>query len=107
MELLPKSIEKTLPKLYATEPVATLDKIVQVKFFTPWSNWTWLAVEYDPSDRLFFGLVRGLEVDWGYFSLDELESVAGPGRLHIERDIHFKPCAVRELIEREGLAGMI
>lgn len=107
MKLLPRAIEMTLPKLYATEPVATLDKMVRVKFFTPWSNWTWLAVEYAPADRLFFGLVRGLETEWGYFALDELQSIVGQGGLRVERDMHFKPRALRELIDAEGLTGLV
>ena len=27
-----------------------LDTLAQVKFFTPWSNWTWYASEYDEKD---------------------------------------------------------
>lgn len=89
-----------LPKLYATE--ADSDPIVQAKFFTPWSCWTWYAIEFDGEDR-FYGLVDGLEVELGYFSLSELASVRGPGGLRVERDIHFEPQPVstlREQIER-------
>ena len=42
-------------------------------------------------DILFYGLVEGFETEWGYFSLDELESVNGPFGLKIERDLHFEP----------------
>ncbi|NPV92440.1 MAG: DUF2958 domain-containing protein [Firmicutes bacterium] len=89
MELLPKEIANTLPPLYATEKEK--DPIVQVKFFTPDSNWTWYATEYDPTDRLFFGLVKGFETELGYFSLDEMESVRGPLGLPIERDLYWRP----------------
>ena len=37
-----------------------------------------------------FGAVIGLEEEWGYFSLTELESVRGPGGLTIERDLCFR-----------------
>ncbi|MHC4637819.1 MAG: DUF2958 domain-containing protein [Planctomycetota bacterium] len=55
------------------------------------NNWTWCATEYDPDERLFFGLVYGLEREWGYFSLDELESIKGPFGVGIERDRFFSP----------------
>ena len=35
MVLLPKEIEEKLPPLYSTENIATKDKIVKIKFFTP------------------------------------------------------------------------
>jgi hypothetical protein len=90
MTLLPKEIEEKLPPLYATEKIATKDKIVKIKFFTPNSSWTWHVVEYDKEDKIFFGYVDGLYPEWGYFSLVELEEVTGPLGLKIERDLHFK-----------------
>lgn len=67
------------------------DPIARVKFFTPDSSWTYYVTEYDPVERLCFGLVVGLERELGYFSLDELESVKGPLGLAIERDLHWNP----------------
>src|SRR5947207_2515957 len=55
------------------------------------SQWTWFASEYDPSRRLFFGLVIGFEAELGYFSLDELEEARGGLGLPIERDLNFRP----------------
>lgn len=78
-----------IPRLYATEQIT--DPEVYVKIFTPDSSWTWLVVEYDPEQRLCFGLVNGLESELGYFSLDELEEVRGPLGLPIERDLSWKP----------------
>ena len=71
--------------------------IVVAKCFTPDSSWTWFATEYDPKSRLFFGLVGGLEVELGYFALDELESVRGPLNLKIERDIHWTETTLAEV----------
>ena len=96
MMLLTKANRKALPKLYATEDQG-LDKLAVVKFFTPDSNWTWYACEFDGHDR-FFGLVDGFEKDLGYFSLAELKSVRGPWGLPIERDRHFKPVPVKDLM---------
>ena len=88
-KLLPDEIAKTLPRLYATEEEA--DPIARVKFFTPDSSWTWYVTEYDPKERLCFGLVVGHARELGYFSLDELESVRGPLGLPIERDLSWEP----------------
>lgn len=106
MKLLTDHIRKTVPALYATEETPLADKTVHVKFFTPWSGWTWYLIEYDAADRLGFGLVDGLEAEFGYFSLDELEAIKGPGGLTIERDIHFEPMTVREVVEKERIRGV-
>lgn len=59
MTLLPKEIEKKLTPLYTTEKIATKDKIVKIKFFTPDSSWSWYVVEYDKEEKIFFGFVKG------------------------------------------------
>ena len=97
MKLLTQEILRRLPALYATEKIDTASKIIQVKFFTPDSNWTWYGVEYDPVERRFFGLVDGFEREWGYWTMDELERARGPFGLKIERDRHFPLCRVGDL----------
>ena len=92
--LLSDDVAATLPPLYSSEHVA--DPIVPVKFFTPDSSWTWYVTEFDPQQRLCFGLVQGLDRELGYFSLDELEAVRGPMGLPIERDLYWKPCPVSQ-----------
>ena len=94
MKLLTDEIRKRLPKLYATQNQS--NPMLQVKFFTPWTSWTWYASEFDGEDT-FFGLVEGLETEWGYFSLKELESVRGPGGIRIERDLYFDPTPASEI----------
>ena len=84
MKLLTKQLREALPSLYTNENET--DPKAIVKFFTPFSNWTWYATEFDGDDT-FFGLVDGLDKELGYFSLAELESL-GP---KLERDLHFKP----------------
>jgi Protein of unknown function (DUF2958) len=84
-----------LPPLYSTESQGD-DPIVRFKCFTPWSNWTWYAIEFD-GDSLCFGLVDGHEVELGYFDLNELESVRGRWGLRIERDLHWEPKPLSEL----------
>jgi len=95
MQLLPDDIAKQLPPLYSQEEQGG-DAIAVAKFFTPWTGWTWYASEYDPEKRLFFGIVVGQEREFGYFSLDEMEAIRGPGGLTIERDLHWKPRPLKE-----------
>ena len=95
--LLDKASREKLPSLYSGEEKG-LEALAQVKFFTPDSNWTWYATEYDGEDTLF-GLVDGFELELGYFSLKELKEAQGPKGLPIERDIHFEPKSLNELME--------
>ena len=95
MKLLTKEIRRKLPPLYSQDGKGG-KAIVQVKFFTPDSDWTFYGVEFDGEDR-FFGLVDGHFKELGYFSLSELESVNGPMGLPIERDLHWKPKTFEEI----------
>jgi hypothetical protein len=89
--LLTQELRAKLPPLYSTEEIPTADKMVVAKFFSPYSNWTWYAVEFDGEDT-FFGYVDGLEGEWGYFSLAELEQARVFGRVPaVERDKYFEP----------------
>jgi len=94
LKLLTKALRRKLPPLYSQEQEA--DPMVICKFFTPDSNWTWYAYEFDGQD-LFFGLIYGLETELGYFSLQELEAARGPLGLPIERDLHFTPKKLSEV----------
>jgi hypothetical protein len=97
MQLLTNELRQRLPPLYSSENEA--DPFVICKFFTPDSSWTWYAMEFDGDDT-FFGWVEGLENELGYFSLSELESVRGPLRLAIERDLYFEPCRLSQVKAR-------
>ena len=92
MKLLTKALREKLPALYTNEDV--VDPKAVVKFFTPFSSWTWYATEFDGDDT-FFGLVDGLDKELGYFSLSELESL-GP---KIERDLYFQPTPLSKLTD--------
>jgi hypothetical protein len=105
MMLLTQKIKKRLPKLYETENVPQGEKIVYVKFFTPDSSWSWFILEgeeREDGDFLMFAWVIGLEREFGYLSLRELESVRGPLGLPIERDLHFKPRPLKEVMAYHG-----
>lgn len=96
MMLLTKENRAKLPPLYATEETPAAEKVAVVKFFTPWTSWTWYAVEFDGVDT-FFGYVDGLEREFGYFSLAELAAIRGRFGLKIECDLHFQPTPLAKL----------
>ncbi len=102
MKLLTEELKKILPRLYSQENDP--DPVVHCKFFTPDSNWTWFVTEGEPDgdDFRFFGYVRGLEDEWGYFLLSELEAARGPLQLPIERDLHFKSGRFTDVVEAPG-----
>ena len=95
MKLLTKTIKKEVPKLYSQGEKGD-EAVAYVKFFTPWSRWTWYATEFDDVDT-FFGLVDGFEKELGYFSLSELESTRGPFGLKVERDLYFNPIRLKDV----------
>jgi len=75
------------------------DPVVQVKFFYPDFDWTWYAIEFDGEDT-FYGLVDGLEKEFGSFRLSELMENRGKLGLEIERDLSFEPTPVSRLLRR-------
>lgn len=99
MKLLDDELRRQLPPLYSQE--ADSNPTVHAKFFTPDSNWTWFVTEGQPEsdDFRFFGFVRGLEEEWGYFLLSELEGARGPLGLAVERDLYFEPGRFTEVVE--------
>jgi Protein of unknown function (DUF2958) len=105
---LTKDLVKRLPALYSQED--TPDPMVVCKFFMPDGGWTWYAIEGSPVDEdgyydtekkkvdfLFFGLVSGIAVELGYFSLTALKSIRGKLGLPVERDLYFEPTRLSEI----------
>jgi hypothetical protein len=105
---LTRALLKKLPALYSQEN--NPDPLVVCKFFTPDAGWTWYAIEGSPVDEngfydtdkpkvdfLFFGLVSGIEVELGYFSLSELKRIRGKLGLPVERDRYFAPTRLSEV----------
>src|SRR3989440_9643791 len=99
MELVTSELRKMLPALYSQEHEE--DPLVMCKFFTPDSNWTFYALEFDGED-LFFGWVVGFEKELGSFQLSELVEARGPLGFPIERDIHFSPTKLSEVMKLHG-----
>lgn len=90
MKLLTKELLERFNKVGRQEEVK--DPVIIAKFFNPTGAGTWYATEYNPESKIFFGYVSifgDWNDEWGYFSLEELESLRGPFGLGIERDIYF------------------
>jgi hypothetical protein len=87
MELMTQEIRKQFKNIGSREGKEPEETICVVKFFNPTGSWTWYATEFDGED-IFFGLVDGFELEWGTFSLAELQSIKGHFGLGIERDLH-------------------
>lgn len=93
--LMTDELRQQLPAIYSQDDLGD-EAVAQVKYFTPDSGWTWYASEFDGDDS-FFGLVFGVEVEFGYFSLSELEIARGSLGLPVERDLYYKPTTFAEI----------
>ena len=98
MKLLTKALEKRFAEIGRQEN--SRDPIVVAKFFNPTGAGTWYATEYYPDERLFFGYAVIQVGEWGYFSLDELESYRGRFGLGIERDLYWDETPASEVLEK-------
>lgn len=97
-KFITKEILKKIPNLYVQEKKGD-NAVVYAKWFTPWSYWTWFATELDPETNLAFGLIVTFETELGYFDLNEMQELVGPGGVKIERDQWFTPKTLREVKE--------
>lgn len=89
MQLLTREICKLMPRLYATDGMGDESQVI-VKFFTPWSNWTWYAKE--ASAYVSLGGAYPEQVSLENVSCDNknnLSWVDNDGYSHIVEDIEF------------------
>ena len=83
---------------------------VHFKLFSPYSNWTWYIIEYDPETGDAFGIAEGQENELGYFNVHHLATIRIaplPGSSiqvpAIERDCYYRPEPVRAIKDRLGM----
>lgn len=96
MTLIPQALLHAIPDLYATEDIS--DPICHVKLFLPTTSWTWYVTELSKEDyNLCFGYVIGLESEFGYFSLEELEGFQSSLGISVERDESFQPTPLSKI----------
>jgi hypothetical protein len=98
MPLLDDELRARLPPLYSQE--AEMDPVVQARFFLPGTRWTWWVIEGElrGDDFLFYGFVNGMEDEFGYFCLSELESVRSQLVNRVERDLSFTPGRLTDVV---------
>lgn len=99
MKLLTAENKRQLPALYSQDGKG-MEAVAYVKFFHPMSRYTFYVTEFDGTDTLFGYCVSPLGPDCdelGYASLQELTELRVRG-LGIERDLHFKPVPLSEVI---------
>jgi Protein of unknown function (DUF2958) len=103
VKLLTDELRARLPRLYTQEAAA--EPIVYAKFFLPGTGWTWYVTEgsAQENDFLFFGFVVGLESEFGYFALSELEAVRTPLGLRVERDLSFREGKLTDVVPAPDL----
>ena len=101
-ELLPQDLKKALAKISGQE--GNENPNVYAVFQFPLSVWTWFVTEADSyeDDICFFGYVVGLEREWGYFCLSELESVDING-IKVCRDEAHVPMPLSECLQQHGI----
>ncbi len=77
------------------------DPIVVAHFFDPGGTGDWYATAYVPRDNVIFGWAEILPGcgEWGYSSIDELQSYKGPLGIGIERDLYWKEKRASEVKE--------
>ena len=92
MRLMTNKIMDGLPALYQTENTATDEKVLLMRFYGLNTGWQWYLCEYSHEDNIAFGYVIGHENEWGYFSLEEMESIHT-----ILRDKEFQPIKFKDL----------
>ena len=101
-ELLPKEIESVLPRISDQE--GNKNPTVYAVFQFPLSGWIWFVTEGDAyiDDFFFFVYVVGLECEWGYFCLSELESVDING-IKVSRDEDHVLRPLSECLQQYGV----
>ena len=93
MELLTKELEEKLPAFLEQDGLGG-DAVVYAIFES--FTWTWYVLEYNPKNQMFFGIVDGIEQEYGYFSLHQLYDLVLSGIPVLLRK-NFEPTTVKEL----------
>lgn len=102
--LMTKELEEKMPKLYETEDIEIEDKVALVRYFIPNTYSQWFGIEYSKEENLMFGYASIFYDpscdEFGYFSLDELESIILADMFKVERDETFVPTTMKEIFKK-------
>ena len=97
MKLLTKPIRDKLISNHQKQD-GTKTFRAELKLFNPTGMGTWYISELNPETNIAFGLCDLHEQEFGYVSLDELQSLKLPFGLGIERDLYFQPKDFQDII---------
>lgn len=98
-QLMTPALEKRFAEVGSQRSVE--DPVVITMFVNTIGKGIWLATEYDPKRRMFYGYISklgGSYDDWGEFFLVELASFKGTFGMGIERNEDFEERSAEELI---------
>lgn len=73
--------------------------VCKVKLFNPTGIGTWFIASYDPDTRVAYGVAKLHETEAGTVSMAELVEYRGRFGLPIERDLHWQPKTMEELMQ--------
>ena len=97
-DLMPEEIAAHVPGLNETEDMDLEDRVVHAAYIIPFkSDWTWYMTEYDPDTGDAFGLVAGLEAEWGIFNIEELEELGAQRLISVDFPKTFREMRDTEL----------
>ena len=99
MQLLTQENLKALPTNDDTAHLGIEELTVQVKLFNPSGIGTWWLYSYDADTEIAYGYCDLGFPELGAVSLAELKAHRGAFGLGIERDRHFSPTPLREIMD--------
>ena len=100
MKLITKQIERLLIKYPLGSQDGKRDEAVVIaKFFLTSSPFTFYMLEGSTEEQTGYGIIVGFDnsAEYGYISLNEMQTVRNSYGLGVERDMYFKECKVSEI----------
>lgn len=98
-------VKELLDRADRTDKGEELQSVAVVKLFNPADSWTWYLSELrvgegeeGEAEYLAYGYVEGFEKEYGYIWLNELFELKLPMGLQIERDIHWTPRLMKDVV---------
>jgi hypothetical protein len=98
MRLMTEALEKRFAEVGEQD---IPNPIVVAHFFDPCGMANWFVTAYYPEDREIFGWAEVIPGggEWGYSSLDELETYNGILNIGVERDLYWQEKRAKEVKE--------
>lgn len=97
-----------VPKMGTFDNVEENDIVITARLFALGSAAVWLIAEYNPETKIAFGYAdlngigREGGAEWGYISIEELESLKYSIIPQVERDKFFSPQPFKKCLSPEG-----